>query len=88
MVEGLLQSAQTHLLRGARRQAVVIAAAAAEVALSVGSAAQDPVDLLELRRLRDGVVADATQPPEARVERALALARRVVGDARLAQSSD
>jgi len=88
LVEGLLQSAHTHLLSGARRQAVVIAAAAAEVALSVGTVAQEPVDLLELRRLRDGVVADATQPPEARVERALALARRVVADARLAQSED
>jgi len=81
LIGGLLESAQVCLLSGARRQAIVVAATAAEVAVDLRSVAQEPPDLLELRHLRDGVVRDATEPPEARVERALALARRVVSDA-------
>ena len=81
LIGGLLESAHFCLLNGARRQAIVVATTAAELAVDLGCVAHEPPDLLELRHLREGVLRDATEPPEARVERALALARRVVSDA-------
>ena len=80
LIGGLLESAQVCLLAGSRRQAIVMAAAAAEVASDLRSGEQEPPDLQELRHLRDVVVKNAAQPPESRVERALVLARRVVAD--------
>lgn len=78
LVESLLHAAEASLLDGAGRRAIVIAATAAIVAVEVGNLEREPPDLVELRRLRDGAITDAAEPPLGRAERALILAHRVI----------